>query len=133
VIVTTHNQPHRLVIVLAALRRQTIEGLEVIIGDDGSDERTRELLARLRASELSLGLKHFWHPDDGVFNESIIGREGEWLRSPLPRAERRRRRIVLEAHLRRRGTAVGAVQRHRLPTLASGQLAEERRTAEEVP
>lgn len=65
VILTTYNQPRQLEIALAALSRQTARNFEVVIGDDGSDERTRELIRRLQDSGLPFKVKHHWQPDEG--------------------------------------------------------------------
>lgn len=84
VIVTTYNQPRYLEIALAALRRQTVSGFEVVIGDDGSDDRTRDLIRRLQGSSLPFALKHHWQPDEGfrageARNGAVRLASGAWL------------------------------------------------------
>jgi len=84
VILTTYNQPRLLEIALAALGRQTVRGFEVVLGDDGSDERTRQLIGRLQASGLPFRLKHHWQPDEGfrageARNGAVRLATGDWL------------------------------------------------------
>jgi glycosyltransferase involved in cell wall biosynthesis len=106
VILTTYNQPRLLEIALAALRGQTVTGFEVVIGDDGSDGRTRELLDRLSTSAPPFALKHYWQPDEGfrageARNGAVRMASGDWLifidgdLAVHPR--------FVEAHLRRAG------------------------------
>lgn len=63
-ILTTYNRPAALDRVLDSVARQTVMPEQVIIADDGSDERTTAVVEawrpRLRAS-----LHHAWQPDDG--------------------------------------------------------------------
>ena len=64
VIVTTYNRPQALEQVLAGLARQTHPSDEVIVADDGSDEKTTRLIADL-AGRLPYSLVHVWQPDNG--------------------------------------------------------------------
>jgi glycosyltransferase involved in cell wall biosynthesis len=59
VIVTTYNRPDALNAVLRALAAQTEHGFEVIVADDGSDQRTAHLVEAWRASFPRLA--HVWH------------------------------------------------------------------------
>jgi glycosyltransferase involved in cell wall biosynthesis len=54
-----------------------------LVADDGSDDRTRELLSRMRA-QMGYPLRHVWHPHDGfrkctILNAAIAQSEGEYL------------------------------------------------------
>ena len=56
---------------------------EVLIADDGSDERTEEVINRIR-NQTGLNLKHVWHNDDGfrkcmILNRAIEQSEGDYL------------------------------------------------------
>jgi GT2 family glycosyltransferase len=64
VVLTTYNRSDALVVVLAALQRQTDKDFEVVIADDGSQPAHR---ARIRevAQGCSFALAHVWHPDVG--------------------------------------------------------------------
>ena len=43
-IITTYNWPESLLLVLESIRRQTIAPEEIIIADDGSDSKTKNLI-----------------------------------------------------------------------------------------
>jgi glycosyltransferase involved in cell wall biosynthesis len=58
-IVTTYNRTDALNAVLRALAAQTDRGFEVVVADDGSDQRTAQLLEAWSASFARLG--HVWH------------------------------------------------------------------------
>jgi len=82
VIVTTYNQPRFLEILLESLRRQTVRDFEVVIGDDGSDRPTKNLIESQRG--LPFALKHHWQPDEGfrvgeARNGAIRLSESDWL------------------------------------------------------
>lgn len=84
VIIPTYNQPRHLELVLTALRIQTFTDFEVVIGDDGSTEKTAECLNRFRDSGLPFLLKHFWQPDRGrrvgeARNGAAKLAQGDWL------------------------------------------------------
>ena len=64
VIVTTYNRPKGLELVLRALDAQLDKNFEVIVGDDGSQESTRFLIAQLQ-KEVSYPLIHVWQEDRG--------------------------------------------------------------------
>ncbi|NQT93716.1 MAG: glycosyltransferase [Lentisphaerae bacterium] len=64
VVVTTYNAPDTLALVLLALSRQEVLPAEVIVADDGSDERTARRLEDT-ASECPFRLVHVHQPDKG--------------------------------------------------------------------
>ena len=83
VIVTTYNNPRALSLVFAALSRQTIQPLEVLIADDGSTPDTAALVAQ-HAARGPLAVRHLWHPDQGfrkcsITNQAIQAASGEYL------------------------------------------------------
>ena len=45
-IITTYNRPDALLLVLKSIEVQSLSPLEVIIADDGSDEKTMELIKK---------------------------------------------------------------------------------------
>ena len=59
VIITTYNRTDALNAVLRALAAQTDRGFEVVVADDGSDQRTAQLVEAWSASFARLG--HVWH------------------------------------------------------------------------
>lgn len=71
VIISTHNSPRALEMVLAGLARQDFQDFEVVVADDGSRDETRELLRRLR-SELPVPLVHVWQAHRGYYGKMAI-------------------------------------------------------------
>lgn len=63
-IVTTYNRPAALDRVLDSVARQQSLPEQVIVADDGSDERTTAVVESWR-SRLGTALHHAWQPDDG--------------------------------------------------------------------
>ncbi len=83
VILTTYNQPEWLNKVLWGYACQTHSDFEVLIADDGSDDRTRLVIDDVR-SQTQLRLEHVWHPDDGfqkcaILNKAIQRATGDYL------------------------------------------------------
>lgn len=69
-LISTYNWPEALSKVLSSVRAQCTLPCEVLVADDGSDERTAELVHAFQ-QEFPVPLKYFWHPDDG-FRKTII-------------------------------------------------------------
>ena len=81
--ISTYNFPEALELCLMSILRQTQMPLEIIIGDDGSTTKTKELIDRYRP-KFSIPLKHVWHPDDGfklaeIRNKSFAATTGEYI------------------------------------------------------
>jgi glycosyltransferase involved in cell wall biosynthesis len=70
VIISTYNSPEWLKKVLYGYNTQTYRNFEVIIADDGSDNRTKILIAQIQ-KEVFFPLKHVWHEDNG-FQKTVI-------------------------------------------------------------
>ena len=64
VIVATYNRPDALAAVLRSLEAQTDRNFEVVVADDGSDERTGSLITDW-SRKMTVPVKHAWHPDTG--------------------------------------------------------------------
>src|SRR5262245_58396247 len=78
VIVTTYNSPEALRSVLYGLSNQTDGNFEVIVADDGSDERTAEVIKTSRIRPV-----HVWHEHRGfraaaIRNQAIRAAKGEY-------------------------------------------------------
>lgn len=78
VIVATYNWPEALAAVLRALADQNDTNFEVIVGDDGSDRATTDVI---KAGPQPV--KHVWHEDRGfrlaeIRNRAILASRGEY-------------------------------------------------------
>jgi glycosyltransferase involved in cell wall biosynthesis len=83
VVITTYNQPLWLELVLWGYTRQQFRDFEVVIADDGSDDRTVDVITRLR-SALAVPVHHIWHEDSGfrkceILNKAILAASGNAL------------------------------------------------------
>ncbi|MDQ6634097.1 MAG: glycosyltransferase family 2 protein [Gemmatimonadota bacterium] len=85
-IVTTYDWPAALDLVLESALRQTHPPGEVLVADDGSDERTaivvRAFLDRFRGRGVEM--HHVWHPDRGfraaeIRNRALAMAQGEYI------------------------------------------------------
>jgi len=70
VIISTYNSPEWLKKVLYGYNTQTYRNFEVIIADDGSDERTKNCIEEIQ-KEVFYPIIHVWHEDTG-FQKTII-------------------------------------------------------------
>ena len=83
VIVTTYNQPEHLERVLWGYAMQRWRAFELVVADDGSDDRTAAVIDRV-ASATGLDVTHVWHDDHGfrkpeILNRAIVASRGEYL------------------------------------------------------
>lgn len=83
VIVTTYNQPEWLELVLCGYATQEFRDFELIVADDGSDQRTTAVIERARR-ESGLPILHIWHEDHGfrkceILNRAILASSGDVL------------------------------------------------------
>lgn len=82
-IISTYNRPDALLLCLKSVFRQSIVPDEIIIGDDGSDNRTAEVIRSL-AEKSGMELKHIWHEDRGfrlamMRNKCIAAATGDYI------------------------------------------------------
>lgn len=80
---TTYNAPIWLEKVLWGYSAQSHRDFEIIIGDDGSTQETRDLIERMRG-ETGMTIKHVWQRDDGfrkcrILNKSILAVESDYV------------------------------------------------------
>lgn len=83
VIISTYNQPEWLAFVLYSYSIQTVNNFEIIVADDGSDERTKMLIDQFSA-QTELGLIHVWQEDNGfqktkILNKAIVASNSDYL------------------------------------------------------
>jgi glycosyltransferase involved in cell wall biosynthesis len=73
VLLATYNQPEQLALALCGYARQSTHDFEVVIADDGSDERTRAVIERHR-DEFPVPLRHIWQEDQGFWKAAAVNR-----------------------------------------------------------
>jgi glycosyltransferase involved in cell wall biosynthesis len=82
-LIATYNWPQALELTLMSVMRQTVLPDEVIIADDGSTEKTKQLVESFQ-SKFPVSLRHIWQPDEGfrlgqIRNKAIAAATGEYL------------------------------------------------------
>jgi glycosyltransferase involved in cell wall biosynthesis len=83
VIVSSYNRPEALALVLHGYAVQTMRDFELVVADDGSDARTRDVIRQARL-ETGLEIRHVWHEDRGfrktvILNRAIQAAAGDYL------------------------------------------------------
>ena len=83
IIISTYNSPKALDLVLASLAEQDVDGFEVIVADDGSNDETKKVIESLR-SKINYDIKHVWQPHDGfraamIRNKGVAFAKGDYL------------------------------------------------------
>jgi len=69
-IISTYNRPDALRLVLDSVLHQSVLPNEIIIGDDGSDEKTQKLIEEYQ-NKFTIPLIHVWQEDKGFRVASI--------------------------------------------------------------
>ena len=69
-VISTYNWPEALELCLKSSLQQTVAPAEILVADDGSDERTAQLIARYRV-QTSIPIVHVWQEDTGFRVGSI--------------------------------------------------------------
>lgn len=82
-IITTYNRPDSLELVLKSVEIQKIIPEEVIIADDGSDNKTKDLINRLNKGS-KVNIIHSWQRDDGFRvarsrNKAMLKSTGDYI------------------------------------------------------
>lgn len=83
VILSTYNQPEWLRKVLHGYMCQSYANFELLIADDGSDDRTAAVLKEFQ-NLVRFPIKHVWQEDDGfqktkILNKAILAAGGDYL------------------------------------------------------
>ncbi len=83
-IIATYNWPAALQQTLRSVAHQSILPNEVLIADDGSDERTTNLIQEFKEAHPTLNIVHVWHEDNGfrlaaIRNKSISMVQSEYI------------------------------------------------------
>jgi glycosyltransferase involved in cell wall biosynthesis len=82
-IITTYNRPDALELVIRSAFVQTKLPVEIVVADDGSDERTADLITAMKKIS-PVPIKHVWHEDTGfrlseIRNKAVAVTEGEYI------------------------------------------------------
>jgi glycosyltransferase involved in cell wall biosynthesis len=83
-IISTYNWPQALNQTLRSVANQTLLPNEVLIADDGSDERTTNLIQAFKANHPKLNIIHVWHEDNGfrlaaIRNKAISMAQSDYI------------------------------------------------------
>lgn len=83
VIISTYNAEAWLEKVLFGFNVQTEKDFEIIIADDGSGPKTKELIEQMR-NKISNPIIHVWHADNGfqktqILNKAIVSATSDYL------------------------------------------------------
>ena len=83
IILATYNWPEALAMVLSGLLTQTEPSFEVMLADDGSDERTRSLVQQIQKRAF-FPIRHLWQENKGfrksrILNQAILQSQGSTL------------------------------------------------------
>lgn len=83
VVVSTYNQPEWLLKVLHGYLPQSHPEFELVIADDGSDERTRKVIEEFRPLA-KFPIRHVWQEDEGfrksrILNLATVAAAGDYL------------------------------------------------------
>lgn len=72
-IISVYSKVRFLNLVLAGVARQSYKNFEIIIADDGSDDKMQQNLNQLRRT-LPYDVKHIWHEDKGFRKNKILNK-----------------------------------------------------------
>jgi len=72
-LISTYNWPEALDLILKSVLNQTRLPDEILIADDGSTEKTRELIRRFK-KENNIVLRHIWQEDIGFRKSKILNK-----------------------------------------------------------
>ena len=83
IIVSTYNSEAWLEKVLWGFHFQTYQSFQVVIADDGSGPKTKELIEKM-SKELMYPIKHVWQEDDGfqksrILNKAVSACDAEYI------------------------------------------------------
>lgn len=83
VIISTYNKPEWLDLVLHSYAIQTVTSFEIIVADDGSDERTKAVIDNF-SEQTGIKILHVWQKDEGfqktkILNKAIVAANYDYL------------------------------------------------------
>ncbi len=82
-LISTYNWPEALELVLMSVENQSVGPRELLIADDGSSEKTKQLIDAF-AKKSQIPIKHFWHEDKGfrkskILNKAVAGSTSDYI------------------------------------------------------
>lgn len=82
-LIATYNWPEALELVFKSILQQTVPVGEILIADDGSDQRTRTVIESFRL-QTTITVNHYWHEDKGfrktiIMNEALSFAKGDYI------------------------------------------------------
>ena len=82
-IITTYNWPEALFLVLQSVRHQVLVPSEIIVADDGSDFKTKDVIDNFNR-DYNINVKHSWQEDHGFRaaksrNKAILQSSGDYI------------------------------------------------------
>jgi glycosyltransferase involved in cell wall biosynthesis len=82
-LISTYNWPEALELVFKSILHQTVNLNEILIADDGSDNRTKSVIETFKRNT-SIPIKHFWHEDKGfrktiIMNEALTNANSDYI------------------------------------------------------
>lgn len=124
-ILATYEMPRHLEMVLTALANQSFQDFEILLADDGSGEKTHDIIQHFRPL-IPGGITHFWQENRGfrkcrILNEAIRHSRGEICVFLDADCVPHRDFIADHWHTRKRGT-FGAGRRVELSKKVSAPL-----------
>lgn len=81
VVISTYNRTKALDLVLQGLSRQKVQARQIVVGDDGSTDETRDVIASWRSR--GLPVEHCWHEDRGYRKSVIMNQAMRAVNQPL--------------------------------------------------
>src|SRR5690554_2052679 len=82
-LISIYNWPEALELVLMSVENQSVGPRELLIADDGSSEKTKQLIDAF-AKKSQIPIKHFWHEDKGfrkskILNKAVAGSTSDYI------------------------------------------------------
>lgn len=82
-LIITYNWPEALKLVLYSVKHQKVMPDEIVIGDDGSTDATRQVIQRF-AAKIPVPIVHVWQEDKGfrrtvILNKAIAKSTGDYI------------------------------------------------------
>jgi glycosyltransferase involved in cell wall biosynthesis len=82
-LISTYNWPEALELVFNSILQQSVMVNEILIADDGSDNRTKSVIEAF-SKQTSILVKHFWQEDNGfrktiIMNRALSSASGDYV------------------------------------------------------